>query len=213
MGAQIAEWPAAGFSDTSLSYATLVSKSFGLKIAQRRLATPWVVEALDVIEPDRTGDDLSWETVTFITDGKLDHATSSSPEILTPRLCDNTDPHEVARLSVRRGADQRKKVRLLGTILDRSQMHLFKLVQQLLRIDESRRTEALGEPGVDRREQIVGFLPLPAVDPHAGKRGRRAQIEGCAVLFPSYLDGAEIVCFASLDIGAAERSKRSPAMR
>lgn len=42
-----------------------------------------------VVEPYGTGDELSWETVTFVADGRLGHAVPSSSEMLTPRLCDN----------------------------------------------------------------------------------------------------------------------------
>lgn len=47
-----------------------------------------------VVEPNGMGDDLRWETVTFVAVGRLGHAVSSSPEILTPSLCDNTPTYQ-----------------------------------------------------------------------------------------------------------------------
>ncbi len=48
-------WPAAGFSDTRVKLIPPWFQTVRAEIAQCRVATPWVVEALDVIEHVRPG--------------------------------------------------------------------------------------------------------------------------------------------------------------
>jgi hypothetical protein len=49
---------------------------------------------------------------------------------------------------------------------------------------QDRRVEALGEPAVDRREQVTGFGSLALIPPEAGKAGRREQLEDPCALAP-----------------------------
>src|SRR5690348_6343828 len=49
------------------------------------------------------------------------------------------------------------------------------LLQQRLRLLEVRRIEALGEPAIERREQVAGFGALALVAPEAGEAGGRAK--------------------------------------
>ena len=50
------------------------------------------------------------------------------------------------------------------------------LIQERLRLFQIGRVETFGEPGVDRREQIAGFVALALVQPQAGERGSDAQL-------------------------------------
>src|ERR671918_692275 len=49
-------------------------------------------------------------------------------------------------------------------------------VEQRLGVLKVRRVEALGEPAVDRREEVVGLVPPALVSPQAGQAGRCTQL-------------------------------------
>jgi hypothetical protein len=49
------------------------------------------------------------------------------------------------------------------------------LLQQRLRLFQIERIEALGEPAVDRSEQLAGLIPLALIAPESGKAGSGAQ--------------------------------------
>src|SRR5215470_3003511 len=64
----------------------------------------------------------------------------------------------------------------------RSTHHLPKLLQQRLRLDEVTCVKALGEPGIDGRQQRAGLDALALALPEAREAGRGAQLEGLRLL-------------------------------
>ena len=57
-----------------------------------------------------------------------------------------------------------------------------KSVEQIVRIPQVRRLEALGEPGVERGEKIFGLSSLALLRPEAGEGGRCAELERSGLL-------------------------------
>jgi PAS domain-containing protein len=57
-------------------------------------------------------------------------------------------------------------------------------VEQRLGLLQIERVEAFGEPAIDRREKIVGLLPLAVIAPKPRQARRRAQLPGLCLLRP-----------------------------
>jgi hypothetical protein len=58
----------------------------------------------------------------------------------------------------------------------------YQLVEQRLGVLQIGGIEALGEPAVNRGEQVVGLLPLASLGPEPGEAGRGAEFPGSGAL-------------------------------
>ena len=67
-------------------------------------------------------------------------------------------------------------------LVDVPRPRLCQLIEQRLRLSQNRGAEALGEPAVDRRQQIAGFQTLAVVAPQPGEASRGAQFLGLGAL-------------------------------
>jgi len=65
-------------------------------------------------------------------------------------------------------------------------LSVVQLVEQRLGFLQIECVEAFGEPVVDRREKIVGLVPLPLITHEARQARRRAQLPGLCLLRPRY---------------------------
>src|SRR3989442_15167612 len=66
---------------------------------------------------------------------------------------------------------------------------LRQLVEQRLGLLEVRGVKALGEPVIDRRQQVVGLGPLALLLPQAAQARRRPQFQRLRLLVAGNLDG------------------------
>src|SRR6516165_7211428 len=62
-------------------------------------------------------------------------------------------------------------------------------VQQRLRLVQVRGVKALGEPMVDWREQVIGFLAFALLLPEARQAGGSTEFPGFRLLILGYTDG------------------------
>jgi len=78
----------------------------------------------------------------------------------------------------------------LGAGTVRAQSKLSQLVEQRLRLDQVARVEALGEPAVDRGEEVARLGALALVAPQAREARRSAQLERASALLAGDGEGA-----------------------
>ena len=62
--------------------------------------------------------------------------------------------------------------------------------EERLRLFQVWRVEALGEPRIDGREEVMGLLPLALIAPKPGEACRRAKLPGFCLLRAGDFEGA-----------------------
>jgi len=82
------------------------------------------------------------------------------------------------------------RLALLGSKGVSTSVALRQRVQQCLRFLQVEGVKALGEPAVDRRQQLVGFRPPALLLPQARQAHSGAQLQGLGLLAAGDLQGA-----------------------